>query len=509
VAKRRKPSVSGDHLAPDADLKLTLYVKHRDARRPGSAADLAALSARVSHRELEAERKEALARHIAVIGRFAKKHHMRIARVDPLRGRVVVHAKCSHAQRAFGIRLRSTRVDGRRCHYPSAKPMIPVPLRNVVEAVLGLDERPRFGRLRPNAGPGISGGLLPSAIARLYGIVAATRGSGQCIAIVEPAGGYLQSDLAAACAAMALPAPRVIDINVGKGRNAWGANPTADKEVSLDIQVAAAVAPEARLAVYFTEANEQGFVDGVAQAVYDKTNRPSVVIVTWGEPEVFWPTRARKALDAVLADAVRLGVTVVAAAGDELATERMNDGHAHVDYPASSPYVLGCGGTTITLDAPGTTIVDEVVWNDGANGTGGGVSAKYAVPSFQKNAKVPPSVTGGRRGRGVPDVAAAADEVNGYRIFFNGAATVTSGTSAVAPLWGAFLALINAQRARPLGFVNPFLYQHPELLRVVTSGNNINTFENIGYQAGPGWSACTGLGVPKGADLIRALTAMP
>ena len=263
---------------------------------------------------------------------------------------------------------------------------MPAALADVVEAVLGLDQRPRFGRLRAMAGPPGQDGLFPAAIAQLYGMTTVGRGAGQCIGIVEPSGGYDRNDVAAACRAMNLPVPRLTDINVGKGRNAFGTDATADKEVSLDVQVAAGTAPAARVVVYFTEANEQGFVDGVTAAVHDKINRPSVVIVTWGEPEAFWPAPARKALDAVLADAVRLGITVVAAAGDDLATERMNDGKAHVDYPASSPYVLGCGGTAVTLDATGSAIVDEVVWGDGTIGTGGGISTLYPHSAKEESA---------------------------------------------------------------------------------------------------------------------------
>lgn len=505
--KKQMPS-SGGVDPPDEMMSLTLYLKHRPARRPGSAADLAALSQRVTHKQLEAERKTALERPVAKLRRFAEKNGLRVGRVDVLRGRMQLSARRTDLERAFGVKLRQVEHQGRACHCPDRAPRLPDALSGIVEAVLGLDQRPHLGRLRAMAGPPGSDGLFPTAMAQLYGIATPKRGAKQCIAIVEPSGGYSRGDLAAACHTMNVPVPQIADVNVGKGRNAFGDNAAADKEVTLDIQVVAGVAPQARLVVYFTEATERGFVDGIAQAVHDKTNRPSVVIVTWGEPEALWPTPARKALDAVLADAVRLGITVVAAAGDDLATERMNDGKAHVDYPASSPYVLGCGGTTITLDAAGTAIAQEVVWNDGTNGTGGGVSALFAVPSFQQSAKIPPSVNDGRRGRGVPDVAAAAAEINGYRIVLNGTETVASGTSAVAPLWGAFLALINAERARPLGFVNTALYGQPNLLRIITRGDNIDRFGNIGYQAGAGWSACTGLGVPKGADLIRALRAI-
>lgn len=496
--------------APNPVMSITLYLKHRPPRRPGSAADLAALSQRVDRGELAAERNKALARPMALIRRFADKHGMRIRRLDALRARVILSARRTDLERAFKTRLKQVTVGDSACHCPQDTPRIPAPLRTIVEAVVGLDQRPRLGRLRARAGPVAAGGLLPSDIARLYGIAAATGGKGQCIAIVEPKGGYDPADVRLACGAMHVPVPQLVDVAVGKGRNAFGVDPVADKEVSLDIQVAAGVAPAARIAIYFTESDEQGFVNGIAQAVHDRKNKPSVVVVTWGEPEVFWPPAARKALDAVLADAVRLGVTVVAAAGDELATEQMNDGKVHVDYPASSPYVLGCGGTTITLDANGGAIADEVVWKDepNAKGTGGGISTLFGVPAFQKKAKVPPSASGGRRGRGVPDVAAAASETNGYRIFIGGGATVASGTSAVAPLWGAIVALVNAQRRRSVGYINPFLYQHPELLRVITQGDNISPIENIGYSATDGWSACTGLGVPKGADLIRALTAI-
>lgn len=184
----------------------------------------------------------------------------------------------------------------------------------------------------------------------------------------------------------------------------------------------------------------------------------------------------------------------------------MNDGHAHVNYPGSSPYVLGCGGTLMTLDAAGTAIADEIVWNDGMRGTGGGISDIYAVPSYQSSVTLPASRNDGKQRRGVPDVAAAAAEKNGYRIALRGAEIVASGTSAVAPLWGAFIALVNEQRGEPLGFLNGRLYQNPTLLRQITSGNNMAG--GIGYAAGPGWNACTGLGVPIGTALIAALTAV-
>jgi len=505
-SRRQAPSGAGRLPSPDARLDLTFYLKRPRRRRPGSAADIAELMHRVSRADLEAERRVAMKGTLGKIRRFAKRHHMTITDEDAARCRVRLRARRRDVERAFATKLRLTEIDGRACHHPTGRPRMPAELAAHTQAVFGLDQRPLRSRLRGHAGPAGDGGLLPSAIASLYGLATAGRGAGQCIALVEPFGGYSPDDLKDACAAMSLPVPQVVEIDVGHGRNAFGADAEADREVSLDIQVAAAVAPEARIAIYFTEKSEAGFADGIAEAIHDKTQRPDVVIVTWGEPEAFWPAGARGVVDGALADAVRLGVTVVVAAGDDLATERMNDERVHVDYPASSPYVLACGGTKLTLDAAGTAIADEVVWNDGVRGTGGGISDIYQVPSYQGSVALPPSLNDGKRRRGVPDVAAAAAETNGYRIRLNGADIVTGGTSAAAPLWGAFIALINEQRGQPIGFINPTLYRNPQLLKPITSGDNMDG--GLGYKAGPGWSACTGLGSPIGAASIAALTAV-
>jgi kumamolisin len=308
---------------------------------------------------------------------------------------------------------------------------------------------------------------------------------------------------------MRISPPQMADIDVGKGRNNPGINAKADAEVALDIQVVAGVAPEARIVVYFTELSEPGLVAGVSRAVHGPERPNVIIIITWGEPETLWPDQSRLGLDPVLQDAVRLGITVVATAGDDLARERMSGEKVYVNYPASSPYVLACGGTRITLDGDGASISDEVVWNDsGVRGTGGGISQQYRLPSFQTGAHLPGSLNDGKTGRGVPDVAAAAAPVNGYRIFLNGAAQVASGTSAVAPLWGAFVALLNAERGHPVGFINDRLYQAPDLLKPILSGDNIDLESGLGYMAGPGWNACTGLGSPKGAAILAALTAV-
>jgi kumamolisin len=488
-------------------------------RRPGSAADLAELTARVNREELEAERRRILQRPLAQVRGFAEQHGMEVLDIDFLRRRVSLGVKAADAERAFATRLVWAEADAQRRHHPTRKPRIPRPLADIVHAVVGLDTRPALSaKLRSHAAAGAADGIEPVQMAKLYGIATGGRGAGQCIGIIAPAGGYDPDDLKAACAAMQVPVPQITEISVAGSRNVvpTGAPSTFDAEVALDIQVIAGIAPEARIAVYFTEGNQPGLVAAVCEAVHGSAARPNVIVITWGQPEEVWDPQARKGLDAVLRDTLRLGITVLASSGDDLAPDAFRDASGapdgvHVDYPASSPYLLGCGGTEITLDAGRTGIADEVVWNDGrSKGTGGGISGLYAVPDFQRGVALPASLNDGRRGRGVPDVAAAAAGANGYRIVLGKQTVVNGGTSAVAPLWGAFIALLNEQRGSTLGFVNSRLYQAAQLFNPVRSGNNKDTFLKLGYTANPdgSWNACTGLGTPNGAAIIAALTAV-
>lgn len=495
-------------LAPDEPLTLTVYLRHRlrVRRRPGSAVDLAELTQRVTVRQLRDERKRILERSVAQVRRFAEKQRMKVMAVDYLGRRIVLRARAADAERTFATRLVWFDDGADVRHYPRRKPRLPRQLQRIAHTVLGLDTRkPRLTRLSPHVISDSGDGLAPAEIAGLYGLLAAGRGAGRRIAIIEPAGGYRPADVALACAAMQVPVPNIVDVSIDGGRNAPGLDAKADIEVALDIQVVAGVAPAARIVVYFTALSEPGLVAGVSAAVH-ATPRPDVVIITWGNVEEDWPAESRLGLDAVLQDAVRLGITVVATAGDDLAWEHADGGGVHVNYPASSPYVLGCGGTAVTLDAAGAGIVNEVVWNDrGLRGTGGGISAKYAIPAFQADTQLPRSLNDNGKGRGVPDVAAAAAPVNGYRIFVDGAPLVASGTSAVAPLWGAFIAQLNEGRRESLGFINPQLYRAKDLLNPILVGDNIDAETGLGYRAGPGWNACTGLGSPRGARLIATL----
>ena len=338
---------------------------------------------------------------------------------------------------------------------------IPQSLEGLVEAVLGLDNRPqaaahfRIARsVTSNSTNSAAAGssFTPPQIAQLYQFPANASAAGQTIGLIELGGGYRTADLTAYFKSLGLTAPTVVAVPVDGGKNAPSTADGADGEVMLDIEVAASVAPGAKIAVYFAPNTDQGFIDAVTTAVHDPTNKPSVISISWGGPESSWTQQATTALDSACQAAALLGVTITVAAGDNGSTDGVTDGASHVDFPASSPHVLACGGTKIT--ASGSTLSAEVVWNElSANegATGGGVSTVFPLPAWQANANVPaPAATANKKrkkpttgtgttpssGRGVPDVAGNADPTTGYTIRVDGETIPIGGTSAVAPALG-------------------------------------------------------------------------
>jgi kumamolisin len=197
---------------------------------------------------------------------------------------------------------------------------------------------------------------------------------------------------------------------------------------------------------------------------------------------------------------VALGATVLAAAGDSGSTDGSTDGSAQCDFPASSPHVLGCGGTRLTLDSAGA-IAGETVWNDGSSGgsTGGGVSTLFPLPTWQADAGVPANAGSGGSGRGVPDVAGNADPETGYQILVDGGSVVLGGTSAVAPLWAALVARLAQQTGTKLGLLQTVLYDGVKSGVAQAGFQDVTSGSNGAYSAGPGWDACTGFGSPDGA----------
>jgi kumamolisin len=234
---------------------------------------------------------------------------------------------------------------------------------------------------------------------------------------------------------------------------------------------------------------------------------PTAVSISWGQSEDSWTPQARTALDQAFADAAALGVTICVAAGDNGSTDGQQDGLSHADFPASSPHALACGGTSL-LANPGTGAVSsETVWNDGQGGgaTGGGVSDVFGQPAWQASAGVPGRAGSGGAGRGVPDVAGDADPATGYQVLVDGQQIVVGGTSAVAPLWAALVCRLAQRAGKRLGLLQPLIYAGISPGATVAGFRDITSGNNGAYAAGPGWDACTGLGVPDGGALLTRL----
>ena len=352
--------------------------------------------------------------------------------------------------------------------------------------------------------------LTALQVASLYDFPAGTDGTGQTIAIIELGGGYTQSDLDMYFSGLGLATPSVTAVSVDGGSNSPGQ--PADGEVELDIQVAGAVAPKAAQLVYFADNTDQGFINAIAQAVHT-TPPPIVVSISWGQSEDQWSEQSRTSMDGVFADAAALGVTVTVAAGDNGSSDDPNStSGVHVDFPASSPHVLACGGTQLIGDLSTNTITSEVVWNELANNEGaggGGVSDVFPLPSWQANVGVPTIAGSTSTGRGVPDVAGNADPVTGYLVVVDGKQQPIGGTSAVAPLWAGLIARLAQATGKKFGLLQPLIYGGVTEGAAAQGFNDITEGNNGAYSAGPGWDATTGLGSPSGQALLTHLSDPP
>jgi kumamolisin len=352
--------------------------------------------------------------------------------------------------------------------------------------------------------------LTAVQVASLYDFPAGTDGTGQTIAIIELGGGYTQSDLDMYFSGLGLATPSVTAVSVDGASNSPGQ--PADGEVELDIQVAGAVAPSAAQLVYFAPNTDQGFINAIAQAVHT-TPPPIVVSISWGQSEDQWSEQSRTSMDGVFADAAALGVTVTVAAGDNGSSDDPNStSGVHVDFPASSPHVLACGGTQLIGDLSTNTITSEVVWNELANNEGaggGGVSDVFPLPSWQANVGVPTIAGSTSTGRGVPDVAGNADPVTGYLVVVDGKQQPIGGTSAVAPLWAGLIARLAQATGKKFGLLQPLIYGGVSEGAAAQGFNDITEGNNGAYSAGPGWDATTGLGSPSGQALLTHLSDPP
>ncbi len=513
---------------PQSELELTIVVRRK------APVDQVQMDAGVSRAEAWhrlTDEAGADPEDLAAVKRYAREHGMEVVSSDAARRVVVVRTTAAQAKEAFDVEL--GRYEGEGVSYRGREGHICVPaeLAERIDAVLGLDDRPqahahvkRGAPLAEDQLPDPAGApfaaakpspMWPAQVAQLYSFPDGFDGSGETIGILELGGGYEDSELQAYWAKIGVRPPTVTPVSVDGAQNSPGGN--ADQEVLLDIEVCGAIAPGADIIVYFSGSSDRGFYDALSTAVHDTQHSSSVISISWGAPEERWTGQARKVFDDVLADAAALGITVLAAAGDHGAGDAARDGKVHADFPASSPHLVACGGTTL-VDANGQT-VSEVAWNDlDGWATGGGISDAFPVPDWQ-NVSMPANLNGtGVAGRGVPDVAGNADLVSGYIVLVHGQYGPCGGTSAVAPLYAALTARLNQALGHPVGALSPRLYALPavtasEVFRDITEGNNsvpASTYgpQTRGYEAGLGWDACTGLGSLHGGALLEQLQAV-
>jgi kumamolisin len=458
---------------------------------------------------------------------FAHRNDLTVEEADAASRLIVLSGSVAAMSAAFGVELETYHSEelGESYRGRVGPVYVPADLAGVVTVVTGLDNR-RQVKPRVTQTPAKPHVVTysPIDLAEIYAFPANLNGAGQCIGILEFGGGYAQEDLDHYFTELLhLPTPRVSAVSVDGTSNAPGSE--ADVEVVLDIEVAGGVCPGATIAVYFSQFTAAGWVEAITKAVHDTTNRPSVISVSWGYAElhdgVGWTLQVMNEINTTLKEAANLGITVLIAAGDDGSIDGIKDGHVHADFPASSPYVLAVGGTT--LHAKKNVRVSEVVWSAGIRSegpghgsTGGGVSDVFAVPAWQSSssAHVPAAASTGFVGRGYPDVAAVADGRTGYLQYVDGQQITDGGTSAATPLWAALIARCNQHLATlghgaPVGYWNPLLYasvgSSSAFFDITVGTNDALGNEGGAYTAAPGWDACSGWGTPNGSDLLNAL----
>ncbi len=488
------------------------------------------------------EKFGAAAADLDVVAGFAISHGLKVVEKNAAQRVVIASGKVSQVTKAFAVELGHYEVQtpAEEERKPSNEKAaaakqpperekyrgyegdlyLPTDVARVVEGVFGLDNRRMARRTAPTVPfPAITP-LTPPQVADLYDFPKPGHHiAKETIGLLEFSDpsigtcGYNPADINSYFTTSlgigpGFVTPTLTDVLVNGATNSPGG--ADDVEVVLDIDVSAAVAQGAHIAVYFSTWDENGWVLAVKRAVHPHSGepRPSVLSISWIWPEfhsldhLSWTPAAMDVLSATFQEAAMFGMTVLAASGDNGSNCFVFDGNAHCYFPQTSPWVTTCGGTTIG-NVSGSSFT-EITWND--NGiTGGGISDFFDLPHWQRHADVPLSVNPGhRQGRGIPDIAGYA---NGYTIVLGGFSFPgVAGTSEAAPLYAGLIALINAHLGERVGYLNPFLYRHhAKLFRDIADGRTNAAGGAPGYVSVPGWDACTGWGVIKAHALLKLL----
>jgi kumamolisin len=352
----------------------------------------------------------------------------------------------------------------------------------------------------------------PTTIARIYNFpLSSCTGVGQKIGIIELGGGFRITDVTNYLTSIGVTFTGSINvISVNGGQNLIAiptpADPNPNAEVYLDVEIVAAIASGATINVYFAQNTPVGYYNAFNIAISDNCK---IISTSWGAPEVFWGSSYLNAFNNLFARAISVGCTIFAAAGDNGSSDGSSGNN--VDFPASSPYVIGCGGTHLPManNTDSVALANEIVWNNSTqSATGGGVSTYFSKPLYQSNI----ATSSSSNFRLVPDIAGCADPNTGYYVTVStggpAVGMVIGGTSAVSPLWAAFLALATQRLGKYIncGDLQNLLYQYPVTIAIPKICNDIVSGNNGTYSAGIRYDACTGNGTPNGNNIISALS---
>ncbi len=370
-------------------------------------------------------------------------------------------------------------------------------------------------------------GWFPIQMAKHYGFPSYVgAGKGQSIAIISLGGKIDNDELKKDFKKLGIPFPDITVKNIGSISSEQDNTDTS--ETHLDVEVIGSLCPAANITIYRGEPTGLGLASALRKAVKDEN---SVISISWGSTEYSGANISD--MEKALEEAKKKGITVCADTGDGGSSNTRSglqaieaiDGKAHLNYPASSPNVLACGGTQLISE---NGVWTEWVWNNSSHrggATGGGVSEVFPLPTWQSQVgiMIPSANDPKKTGRVIPDVSGLAAYWGGisgnksdWLIYEDSKIALEGGTSAVTPLFASLIVLINEQRKKEgkenLGWINERLYKlssENHLFNDITNGNNKPTTEYPGYEASSGFDACSGWGTPIGCRLAKALIDLP
>ncbi len=444
---------------------------------------------------------------------FATANGLRVPRDNSNRMLVELNGSVAQIERAFHTTLRTYQhpTEARTFYAPDADPSMEVAapilsidgLNNYALPHPHVHPEPLYGRngAQPNNGSGPSGGYAGNDFRTAYVPGTSLTGSGQKVGMLQ-FDGYSTNDINYYESLLGIPSITLSNVLI----NGASGNPSGNGgeiEVTLDIEMAISMAPGLNEIVLYEAPPGTPFETILNQMAND--NSASQLSCSW-----FLPGASSNALaDQIFAQMDAQGQSFFNASGDADAYTGL------ISFPCDNPNITQVGGTSLQTLGPGAARFSESAWNRGNGmGTGGGISTQYSIPAWQTNINMT-AAQGSTTMRNVPDVAMVSEIVY-ERV--NNADILVGGTSAAAPLWAGFTALVNQQASsvsQPrVGFLNPLLSQlaagpfYSSVLNDITTGSNTNNASPTNFFAVAGYDLCTGWGTPAGSLLIDALAPL-